>query len=109
RILWARDPNELCQRRLAPSVWSHQADGCAIGNQSRHDCGWADELGRTVVAEDGVVTIVAFRNQVFSRFVFGEQAEPIAEVPAAGTLAQVAAERCHVAYLGAGGFVRGFG
>ena len=74
-----------------------------------NDCGGADELCRAIVAEDCVVTIIALCNQVFSRFVLGDQSEPVAEIPAAWTLAQVAAERRHIADLRTGVFIRSFG
>ena len=57
-------------------------DPGAQGDQRRAETGGADEVGRTLIAENGVIAVVAVGNQALPFLVPGEQAVSQAEVPA---------------------------
>ena len=103
-----RNDVELFQRKFTRAFRTNQANRSAICNQYWNNRGRADELCRTVVAEDRVIAILACSDQIFAGSSFGQKAEAAAEIPAARTLAQVASKRGHVANLRAGGVVEGF-
>src|SRR5262249_10910119 len=77
------------------------------GDQHGNHGGGADELRGALVAKDGVIPVVTAGDQILAGFVFGEKAEAVAEVPAAGTLAEIATDGGGVADLRAGSFVEG--
>ena len=68
------------------------------GHQHRRQRRRAHEIGRPLVAQDGVIAVVAVRDHRLA-VLQGEQAEAVAVVPAARTLQQIAAEGRHVADL----------
>src|SRR5260221_11727706 len=59
-----------------------------------------------MIAEDGVVAIVALEHQRFS-ILLRQQAMAAAEIPTTRTLAKISADGCDVADLRAGRFTRG--
>ena len=89
---------------LALAVRAEDAHASAGGDERGRDAGGRDEVRRTVVAEDGVIAVVTIGDQrLAALLVFGQQAEAVAEIPAARALAEVAAHGRHVADLRAGG------
>ena len=80
-----RDPVLILRLRAG------DADAGVPGDEGRGEAGGADELGGTVVAEDGVVAVVAVGGEGAAVFA-GEQAVPFAEVPAVGEVTEGAAE-----------------
>ena len=69
----------------------------AQGDQRRAQAGGRDELGRSG-REDGVILVLAIGDEALAVF-SAEEAEAVAEVPAARALRQVAADGSHVADL----------
>src|SRR5438552_4861182 len=100
---------EFFQRQLTFPFRSLQADLGAIGDENWHDGRWVNELGWTIIAENRVITIFAFSDQFFATLVFGQQPWSAAEIPAARTLAEIAADRGDVANLRAAGLDEGLG
>src|SRR5438034_2125437 len=100
---------EFFQRKFALPFRTFEANLGAIGDKNWHDRRRADELGWTIIAENRVITIFAFSDQFFATLVIGQQPQSTAEIPAARTLAEIAADRGHVANLRAGGFNESLG
>src|SRR5262249_32603801 len=62
----------------------------------------AHEVRRTAVSEDGVIFVLAVGNQRIAVLILGQQSVASAIIPAARALAEVAADRPHIADLRAG-------
>ena len=104
-----RDDVELLERKLALAFGTFEANFGAVGDQYRHNRRWADEPGRTIIAENRMIAVIALFHEFLARLVFRKKAKAVAEIPAAGALAEISAHRGHVANLRAGGFVHSFG
>src|SRR5207302_3077032 len=103
-IFVLRNHKEFFQRQFAFAFRSFQPDLCPICNENGSDGGRTDKLGGTLIAENGVVAVIAICDQFFTRLILGQEAESIAEVPAARPLAEITGQRRHVTNLRAGRF-----
>ena len=83
-------------------------DGRAEGNERRTEATGADEFGFAGVAKDGVVTVVAGGDERFA-VLLREQAVAVAVIPAARSLAEVAADGAGGEQLRAGDVFHGGG
>src|SRR5579871_6869290 len=92
-----RTDEEFLRRDHALSGSRNQLHLRAERDRSRTQARRTDEIRRSA-AEDRVIAIVAVRNQALA-VLHGEQSEAAPVIPATGTLAQVAADRSHVADL----------
>ena len=100
RGLVLRANEEPLHGDFALTLRRHQFDLGAKRDQRRSQARGADEIRRTA-AENRVIAIVAIRNQALA-VLHRQQAESLAVIPAARTLAEIAADRPHVANLRAG-------
>ena len=83
------------------AFWPGDGDDRIERNQRGSEARRAHVEGGAFVAEDGMVAVFAAGHQGHAA-VFAEQAEAVAEVPAARTLAEIAADRAHITDLLAG-------
>src|SRR5690242_7389827 len=100
-LLCFGDDKEFFYRDLSRTARADDTHLRVISDQDRSNGGRAHEVSRAIVTENSVVAIVALKDERFAIFL-GQQPVSGAEVPAARTLAEIAADGCHVADLGAG-------
>jgi hypothetical protein len=98
---------KLSRSNLTRARWTGDSHRRAQRNQRRGQTGRVHEVGGPVVAKNGVILIFSAGYQRFTAGVLREQAEAITEIPAAGTLAEIAGDRSHRSHLRAGDTGRG--
>src|SRR5207302_6992345 len=89
---------EFLDRNFSGSAWPDDPDFRVIGNQHRRNSGWTDEKCRTIVAENGVIAIVALEDERLA-VLLRQQSVACAEVPATRTLTKISADSSHIANL----------
>src|SRR5215813_10192996 len=100
--LFSRDSVKRFERNRTNAPRPGDINVRAQCHQYRCDGRRTREVRVAVGAQNRMITIVALQHQGLSIRIQREQSIAIAEIPAAGTLAEISAQGCHISDLWAG-------